>query len=428
MKKKVSIYELKVGSALADDIKARDGQILIAKGVELNEKHLDRLRQWFSGTDYKFTIEVDEDSMDNDQPKSVQMENLQTKAIDFVNDIYHAQGEELDKKLKGIDLSLFNICEDLKTVSDLPDDVIKIMYHNKPGSHYFRVTRMAVALASIYNKGKSKDLQIPLNSICLASLLHDYGKRYRNDPNGLKSLPFNASTLNGTTINPKSIGTSYNSDLHSVYSYVAFKGKIPEDVRRTILYCNYEDFSSRISVKPDVKAASIISLCDVYDSLLEHAMEKDLSEPFENVISYMSQLAHNRQLDGDMYKMFIEHFSIYPHGVKVLLSNGQEAIVVGESKGFPTKPSVLVMGARGTNVIDLSETTNITIRRVLQEDTSTDGKVSSMQNRQLQNAALNVDLEEYAPKGDTARTIELQDKSSDKPKVLDKKLKDFFGR
>lgn len=425
MKKKVSIYELQIGSSLADDIKARDGQTLISKGVVLNEKHLDRLRQWFAGSDYKFTIEVNEDM---EEPKNVQMENLQSKAIDFINDVFKAEGADLDRALSSIDLSLFNICEDLKTISDLPDDVIKIMYHNKPGSHYFRVTRMAVALASIYNKDKPKDMQIPLNSICLSALLHDFGKRYKNDPNGLRALPFNASTLKGTTINPKSIGGSYDDNLHSVYSYVAFKDKLPDEVRRTILYCNYEDFNSRISVKPDVKAASIISLCDVYDTLLEHAMGNDLLSPFENVISYMSQLAHNGKIDKDTYKMFIDHFTIYPHGVKVLLSNGQEAIVVGKSKQFPTKPSVLVIDNRGTNVIDLSETTNITIRRVLQDDVSTDSKVSTMQDRQLQSAVLPVDVDEYTPKGDTARTLELDDKKSNKQKVLDKKLKDFFGR
>ena len=104
MKKKVSIYELQIGSSLADDIKARYGQTLISKGVVLNEKHLDRLRQWFAGSDYKFTIEVNEDM---EEPKNVQMENLQSKAIDFINDVFKAEGADLDRALSSIDLSIF---------------------------------------------------------------------------------------------------------------------------------------------------------------------------------------------------------------------------------------------------------------------------------------------------------------------------------
>lgn len=429
MKKSVSIYDLKVGCELADDIKARDGQTLIVKGVVLNERHIERLRQWFANSNYEFLIDVpdEEDALKKDN-NNIKMEQLQTETIDFLNSVLNSTGLELNKALDSSKLNIAGICEDLKSISDLPDDVIKIMYHNNPGSHYFRVTRMAVALASIYNKNKPKDMQIPLESICLAALLHDYGKRFKNDSLGIRNLTFDRNTLSGTNINPNSIGAEYDSDMHTVYSYVAFKGKIPEDVRRMILYSNYHDFNSSISVRPDVKAANIISLCDIYDSLLEHVMKNDLSSPFENVISYMDQLAHNRSLDADTYKLFKSHFTIYPHGVKVLLSDGNQAIVVGKSDDFPTKPSVLVLGHGGTNLLDLSQTTNITIRRVLHESPEDDKKIKEIQDSQIQTSAVPDDISRFVPSDDATRTIELQAQETDKQKALSKKLKDFFGR
>lgn len=428
MSKKVSVNDLRIGQSIAADIKARDGRTLVAKGVVIDEKRLERLRQWFANSDFMFTVDDGKaQAPTSGFSKKEKMEELQTSTIECIDGVRNASGEEMGKALQLLDSSVFHICEDLKSVSDLPDDVIKIMYHNKPGSHYFRVTRMAVALASIYNKDKSEDMQIPLSSICLASLLYDYGKRYKNDLKGLEDLSFNFNTLKGTSIHPLSIGKSYDESLHSVYSYVAFKGKVPEDVRKTILYCNYKDYSSLRGVQLEVKAAGIISLCDIYDRLLEHTMQTDLSSPFENVISYIDQLAHNGEIDCDIHQLFIDHIPIYPHGIKVLLSNGKEAIVVDKSKGFPTRPSVLVLNKGRTDVINLSEVTDVTIRRVLQDEETTDDRVSGIQSEQFQSSTVASDHSTFVPQGDDL-TLELQNESFEKPKVLDRKLKHFFRK
>lgn len=430
MKKEVSVNDLRIGDCIEDNINSRGGQVLVAKGTILTEKHLERLRLWFSGSEITFTIDDSKSQVAaDDTSKKESMEKLQSDTIGYIDRVFCASGEDLDNALQLMNYSVFNICEDLKSVSDLPDNVIRIMYHNQSGSHYFRVTRMAVALANIYNKGKSDNMQIPLSSICLSSLLHDYGRRYRNDLQGLTDLAFNSATLKGTNINPISIGSTYDDTLHSVYSYVALKGRIPEDVRKTILYCNYQDFNSLGSASPEVKAANIISLCALYDQLLEQTMYQDLSSPFENVLSYIGQLAHNGAIDQEIHKLFLDHIPIYPNGVEVLLSNGQKALVVGASKGFPTKPSVQVLNNGKTDVINLSETTNITIRKVLQEDdATTSDKVSDIQSRQLQNSTVPIDSSMLVPEGDSPSTLELQKENFDKPKTLNKKLKNFFRK
>lgn len=428
MKREISIYDLKVGSVLAEDIKSRDGHILISKGVVLNENHLARLKQWFSSTDYKILVDVSEDFITEEISPKEKIEQLQSKTIDFINNIFSIDMENLDSVLNSTDLIIFNICEDLKTISDLPDDVIKIVYDDKPGSHYFRVTRMAVALASIYNQDKPRASQINLNSICLASLLHDFGKRYKNDFNGFKALTFDHSTLQGTGISPNSIGTSYDDKLHSVYSYVALKGKVPENIRKTILYCNYSSSKGLMNVNQESSAANIISLCDTYDTLLEVVMKTNISSPFENVIPYMEQLVYNGQLNREIYKLFIHHFSIYPCGTKVILSNGKEAVVVSESKEFPTKPTVLVMEGVSTSLVDLAETTNITITKVVQDSKNVDNKVSDIQSKQLQSSSIPVDSGYFEPSGDATRTLELQEHKTDDTEVLDEQIKKFFRK
>lgn len=100
MKKSVSIYDLKVGCELADDIKARDGQTLIVKGVVLNERHIERLRQWFANSNYEFLIDVpdEEDALKKDN-NNIKMEQLQTETIDFLNSVLNSTGLELNKAL-----------------------------------------------------------------------------------------------------------------------------------------------------------------------------------------------------------------------------------------------------------------------------------------------------------------------------------------
>lgn len=430
MKKEVSVNDLRIGDCIENDIKAKSGQVLVAKSTILTEKHLERLRQWFSDSAITFTIDDSKSKVAKDfTSKKESMEQLQSDTIECMDRVFHARGADLDKALQLMNYSVFNICEDLKSVSDLPDDVIKIMYHNQAGSHYFRVTRMAVALASIYNKGKSENMQIPLTSICLSSLLHDYGRRYKNDSEGLAELTFSSTTLKGTVINPSSIGSTYDDTLHSVYSYVALKEKVPEDVRKTILYGNYQDYNSFRSSSPEVKAANIISLCTLYDQLLEKTMSLDLSSPFENVLSYIGQLAHNDELDQEIYRLFLDHIPIYPNGVKVLLSNGQQAFVVGASKGFPTKPSVQVLNDGKPDIINLSERTNITIRKVLQEDEERENDiVSNIQSKQLQNSNVPIDSSMLVPEGDSPSTLELQRQDFNNSKTLNKKLKAFFRK
>jgi len=429
MKNKVSINDLSVGDSIGDDIKAKNGQTLVAKGTILNDNHLEKLRRWFGDSDLMFTVETEKPcSITENNANKEQMEQLQNRMVDYIDRVFHSSGEDFNNALQRMSEDIFHICEDLKSITDLPNDTIRITYQNKPGSHYFRVARMAVSLASIYNQNKPLDKKISLPSICLSSLLYDYGKRYKNDPKGLESLPFNTTTLKGTNILPSSINRQYDESLHTVYSYVAFKGKVPEDVRKTILYCNYKDLNSLRNVRAEVKAASIISLCNVYDKLLEHAMHTDLPSPFENILSYIGQLAHNGEMDPEIYQLFLDHIPIYPHGVKVLLSTGEEALVVAETKGFPTKPSVLVLSNGKTNMIHLKETTNITIRKVLEEGKQTDDKVDMIQNRQLQSSPISLERESFIPTEDASSTLELQNETFHKSKVLDKKLKNFFGR
>jgi len=323
----------------------------------------------------------------------------------------------------------------LATIEDLPDNITKIRFAGDRSGHYYRTARLAATLTSMYNKGVSKEQQISLPSITLAALLHDYGMRFSNDPDSLGKLKVgkfdyeSQAMLNAPYKDKHSsvysrlkivdvISGPYNEKYHTAYAYVALKDKVPTEVREMILYSQYtkDAFSSR-KHKKVIKAANIISLCEVYDNLLEYVIKSDMAAPIENVITYLGQLAHNGVLDMDVFTLFLNNISLYPVGTKVLLSDNQYAVVVRNNSGFPSKPLVLTLTPASSVLIDLSETTNITIRRIVKTDEEVD-KVDVIHSEQL-NGVFDEDI---IPSGENPGTLILKKGETDGEKILGKKF------
>lgn len=426
MEKFVSVGQMKEGDVLQSDVRSADGSaLLIAKGTKLTANHIFRLRYWNGGGNQLFRIETNEESL---EPKSQEeLTSLREQTNTHLKRIYAANYGDMDSALAALSEFSTYIYDDLRTIEDLPADAINIQYAACPEGHYFRSARMAVALASLYNNSVPQFKRIHLDSICLASLLNNYGKRFKNDDNGVKSLKLDRRAVRGIDLGLEFYDGNYRDAYSNVYGYVALKGKVPEDVRQTILCCGRgkQSISPSIATESARKAADIISICSTYDMLLEHVLREGISVPFENVISYMNQLAHNNQLDPDLYKLFLGHIPIYPNGVKVKLSNGEEAIVMGRSQEHPTKPTVFLLSSKRT--VDLSETLDVTISGVVHEGTHVD-KINSLQKEQVRHLEVNDVQTQELPEGDTPDGVVLSRDSSDKPKALVKRITEPFTR
>lgn len=428
MEKSILLNELTIGSIIEEDIKTDDDKILVRKGTVLTENLLERLRQW--------NIKFNTASSTEDKTKEVKdSKEVQKKIEKSLKLIYTASLGDLDRLLSDLESNLSNIYDDLKTIEDLPDNITKIRFAGDCSGHYYRTARLAATLTSMYNKGVSKEQQISLPSITLAALLHDYGMRFSNDPDSLGKLKVgkfdyeSQAMLNAPYKDKHSsvysrlkivdvISGPYNEKYHTAYAYVALKDKVPTEVREMILYSQYtkDAFSSR-KHKKVIKAANIISLCEVYDNLLEYVIKSDMAAPIENVITYLGQLAHNGVLDMDVFTLFLNNISLYPVGTKVLLSDNQYAVVVRNNSGFPSKPLVLTLTPASSVLIDLSETTNITIRRIVKTDEEVD-KVDVIHSEQL-NGVFDEDI---IPSGENPGTLILKKGETDGEKILGKKF------
>lgn len=424
MEKSVFIKDLKEGDILQDDIESPSGKILISKGTALTSNHLYRLEKWFGSSNHVFHIKTAKLS-----EKDTNLEELQKNTITHLQKIYHSTGDELVSSLSDLTPFLPYVYDDLRTIEDLPDDAINIQYADSSRNHYFRVARTSIALASIYNKNVSADKKIPLDSICLASLLYDYGRRFRSDTEGLSQLKIDGNAIKGINVDKDLLDGTYKDSLSSLYSYVAFKDKVPEDVRSTILYCNPANSAIKPPANTDspvLKAAGIISICNTYDALLERVVLHDVSEPVENVLSYMSQLSHNNSLDSDLYSLFLKHIPIYTLGTKVELSSGQLAVVIDRSPDFPTKPKVLVLPPNKTEIIDLSQALNLNIRRIVPERDESTNVVDTLHQEQLKDISAQVDSTQNKSDNHTPDSIVLQKGTTNEQKPLVQKIRDSF--
>ena len=130
--------------------------------------------------------------------------------------------------------------------------------------------------------------------------------------------------------------------------------------------------------------------------LLETVLMNNVSVPLENVLSIISHWVNNGDLSKTAYYLFMDNILIYSPGTKVVLTTGEYATVVGNNDCFPTRPLVYTDNSLGApRLLDLSETTTITIKNILigQRQTGrTDSKIDEVEAQQLGNIIINTNM------------------------------------
>lgn len=175
--------------------------------------------------------------------------------------------------------------------------------------------------------------------------------------------------------------------LHSLYAFAALKDTISEEVCKIVLLSGLHNSNiNKFEVEtPEAKAAKVIALCYTYDTVLEEVIRDNLPNPMENVLAVIDYGVKNGNFSHKAYKLFMDNILIYAPGTKVILTNGERATVIGNNRTFPSRPKVSLDNADDKkNLIDLSETTNITIKQILIEDGgAVDHEVSRLEAVQL---------------------------------------------
>lgn len=197
-----------------------------------------------------------------------------------------------------------------------------------------------------------------LLDLCLAAIFHDLGK-----------ILIDSSILN----KPGKLNTMENEVVrrHPQVSYDMLYNKrnIPERVRTAVL-CHHENEDgsgypnglSGVDIHPFAK---IIHVADVYDALSSRRPYKEacsFSESYEYLLGGCGTM-----FDKSVVEVFSKYVPIYPQGMQVELSNGQEALVVKNYRHNRLRPTVKRKDGTILDLQDERRNRNITILRQADE-------------------------------------------------------------
>lgn len=198
-----------------------------------------------------------------------------------------------------------------------------------------------------------------LLDLCLAGIFHDLGK-----------ILIDSCILN----KPGKLSPMENEVVrrHPQVSYDMLydKRNIPERVRTAVL-CHHENedgsgYPNGLSGEEIHPFAKIIHVADVYDALSSKRPYKEacsFSESYEYLLGGCGTM-----FDKSVVEVFSRYVPIYPQGMRVELSNGQEALVVKNYRNNRLRPTVKLMDGTILDLQDERRNRNITILRQADEN------------------------------------------------------------
>ena len=384
MAKKIFVRDLKVGYVLEDDI-IHDGKILLKKGTVLTNSFLQRIRKWMSLDDC-INISSDVISAENI------LATTSSKLINVAHKLYNENPDKWGRSLNEIQTYINEVSENVK----IPGHE-KLCYNFQDFSskneeinarHLFRTAKLSIALANVYNTTLAIDSEkIDLEEIGLAALLCSYGKSFESREADIKNLKRD-EIFDKLNLPYNFLNKPFLKGMHSLYAYLALKDIVSEKCRRMILLSGlHNSFINKFdSESPAAKAAKLITLCYVYDKLLETVIMNNMTAPLENVLSSVSHWVSNGNLSKTAYYMFMDNILIYSPGTKVIITTGEYATVVGNNECFPTRPLVFTDNSLGApRLLDLSESTTITVKSIVINKANSDSQINELEAQQMHN-------------------------------------------
>ncbi len=111
----------------------------------------------------------------------------------------------------------------------------------------------------------------------------------------------------------------------------------------------------------------IVAIADVFDALTSNRVYRT-RWPVHRAVDYLMAKAGTK-FDNELITKFLRNIAVYPNGTKILLSNGEEAIVRSQNKNYPTRPVVDIIIENGVKktkkTVDMLEKLDIVIKDVL---------------------------------------------------------------
>ncbi|MDD3223725.1 MAG: HD-GYP domain-containing protein [Clostridium sp.] len=310
---------------LGRNIYTNEGGILLRSGIKLTDTYIKNLKK--IGVQYLYIEDSRLNDIDYIDEEFVRLKRNTLKNISKIFKSVCTQNKA--DTSKSIDI-MNELIEYVIEKKDIGSTVLDIKtYDNGTYLHCINTGIFSVFLASNLNFNRNNLMEIGIGSI-----LHDVGK--------LK-IPHSIICKKGALTEDE-----YNEvKKHPIYGEELLRENylISDNAIKSVIE-HHEKFNGSgypygLKGNSISKFGKVVSICDVFDAI---STDRSYREKFSPSDAYELILSESgAAFDEKIVNVFKNTFSVYPLGCCVKLSNGIEAYVIRQNKGFPDKPIVRVL-------------------------------------------------------------------------------------
>jgi len=329
--KLVEIGNVKDGDILARAIVTEEYNELLPKGTALKTDYIKRLSElgvtevYIEGEG----ITEQEAAILKDEVKEKCREQVQTIISKHTYKTDNSDMVILSKTTEDI---ISNILED--------ENVVEQVYEIKERSADIYEHSISVCSLSMLVALRLKLDRESVSDIGVGCLLHELGLRYT-------TVEYENCDIN--SLSEKNLA-EYKK--HPVYGYSAIQHENWLSQRsKEIVLGHHERIDGSgypLHTKNQSREVCIVEVCDFFDEVICGIGYEKLK--VHEVIEYL-KIYKGLTFSEEVVNELFTFVAVYPAGSKVITSNGEQAIVIGQNKGFPERPILKLLTDREGNEV-----------------------------------------------------------------------------
>ncbi|QUH20757.1 HD-GYP domain-containing protein [Alkaliphilus sp. B6464] len=354
----VPIEYAREGNFLAQSLFNDNGQILLSKGVMLNNRLILKIKE--AGFLYIYINDNKNEEVINDVIKP----EIRQKAIASIKKIYsdieQENGISSQKRFDYTVTDLKNVIEgivdDMFAEKEIMIQLVDIRnLDNYTYSHSVNVAILSLVIGISYGLNKND-----LYDLTLGALLHDIGKMFI--PENLLKKPGALTTDEFNIVQE-----------HSLRGFNYMKDELNINARSRIISLQHHEkvdgtgYPYKLKDKEINLFSKIVSIADVYDGLTSDRIYRK-AIPVHEALEYIMG-GCGRLFDFNLVQAFVKKVVPYPIGTIIKLSNDVIGIVENVNLDFPLRPTVKIIREKGKicseYIIDLTKENTIVVEDIV---------------------------------------------------------------
>jgi putative nucleotidyltransferase with HDIG domain len=350
-----SIYSVFNQDCLAKPIYNDLGQILLNSGVLLTDKLIERLKN--KGISYVY---VEDPYTDDIYVNDTINGKIRTKALKTIQDNFKTISKQMslgktvniDKLSPSFSKLVKNILIEVQSNNEAISMLSEVIsYDSYVFHHSLNVTVYSIALGQKQGLNQSE-----LHDLGLGAMLHDLGKmgiplKILNKSEKLTEEEF-AKIKDHASIGFEMLRKSYTLSLLTAHCAYQHHERL-----------DGSGYPRRLAGDDIHLYAKIIGVADVFDAVTSNRVYRQAMLPHEGLELLYS--GAGTLFDKKLVDSFAKTVAIYPVGLEVKLSNGQEGIVAKVNSELPSRPLIRILKDQNQRQceidLDLSVELNVTI-------------------------------------------------------------------